>query len=253
MSLLDRRPANLSGGQRQRVALARALVREPSMYLLDEPLSNLDAKLRTQMRSDLITLHRSVGKTFVYVTHDQVEALTMATNIVVMNDGVIHQVGTPDDIYDRPSDTFVATFVGSPPMNLIDAETLRAHRSAVIRGEAPADSFLSHVVFGVRPENLRIESAGAGGLPADVEVIERIGSEKLIGCRLLESTEADAETPLVFARMHDVHGFRTGARCSLLVDAASLSWFARSTGERVDAPTFDAGAEGQAVKGTKVP
>ena len=115
--LLDRRPAKLSGGQRQRVALARSLVREPSIYLLDEPLSNLDATLRTQMRSDIITLQRSVAKTFVFVTHDQVEAMTMASTIIVMNDGVIQQVATPDEVYDRPQNTFVARFVGSPPMN----------------------------------------------------------------------------------------------------------------------------------------
>ncbi|MER2634928.1 MAG: ABC transporter ATP-binding protein, partial [Rhizobiaceae bacterium] len=117
--LMDRRPASLSGGQRQRVALARSLVRDPSLYLLDEPLSNLDAKLRTQMRSEISALHQRVRKTFIYVTHDQVEAMTMATNIIVMNDGEIQQIGTPDEIYARPANTFVARFVGAPPMNLL--------------------------------------------------------------------------------------------------------------------------------------
>ncbi|MET0429929.1 MAG: ABC transporter ATP-binding protein, partial [Microvirga sp.] len=117
--LLERRPGSLSGGQRQRVALARALVRNPSLYLLDEPLSNLDAKLRTQTRSEISALHQKVGKTFIYVTHDQVEAMTMATRVIVMDRGVVQQIDTPEAIYDNPANTFVARFVGSPPMNLI--------------------------------------------------------------------------------------------------------------------------------------
>lgn len=161
----------------------------------------------------------------------------MATNIVVMNDGVIQQVGSPDDIYDRPSNVFVATFVGAPPMNLIEGVRLRGHPTFITGREPFPDGFLSQVMFGVRPENLQIESSGAGGLPADVEVIERIGSETLIGCRLLDSGEANAELPLVFARIQRVHGLRTGERCLLRADAASLSWFALSTGERVEDPT----------------
>jgi multiple sugar transport system ATP-binding protein len=233
--LLDRRPVKLSGGQRQRVALARALVREPSMYLLDEPLSNLDAKLRAQMRSEIVALHRSVGKTFVYVTHDQVEALTMATTIVVMNHGRIHQVGTPDDIYERPRDTFVATFVGSPPMNIIDGEMLLAHRSAVT-GVVPASAVVSQAVFGVRPENLQLNLQGHEGLPARIEVIERVGHERMIGCRLAEAGATGNQ--LVFARAQNAEGVQLGALCSLRAEAAALSWFSRSTGERFDPSSF---------------
>jgi multiple sugar transport system ATP-binding protein len=239
--LLDRRPAKLSGGQRQRVALARSLVREPSIYLLDEPLSNLDATLRTQMRTDIITLHRSVAKTFVFVTHDQVEALTMASTIIVMNDGVIQQVGTPDEVYDRPQNTFVARFVGSPPMNLIDGEVFAGHHTAFVSGGVPSSgdvpsSSLSHMLVGIRPEHLLLSGADAGGVPADIEVIERTGAETIVGCRLAVTRNAGAEAPLVFARARHGNHHTIGDRCSLQLDLRSLSWFDRASGKRVDQP-----------------
>ena len=245
--LLDRRPAKLSGGQRQRVALARSLVREPSAYLLDEPLSNLDAKLRTQMRSDITRMHRAVGKTFIYVTHDQIEAMTMATRIVVINDGLIQQIGTPEEIYDRPRNVFVATFVGSPPMNLIDGARLAVYPRSIAGLSGSLDGRRVAAVAGVRPEALRITALepdlatnGAGpaaecaGLPAKVEVVERLGAETLIGCRLTDSVE-DIAPPLVFARVSGPAEQRVGQDCCLLADLAAWSWFDPVSGERISA------------------
>src|SRR5690606_16992325 len=130
--LMERRPAQLSGGQRQRVALARAIVREPQVFLMDEPLSNLDAKTRVQTRAELSELHASLGATFIYVTHDQVEAMTMGTRIAVLNDGRLQQVGTPDEVYDRPANLFVAGFIGSPPMNTVAASVRRVDGGTIL-------------------------------------------------------------------------------------------------------------------------
>jgi multiple sugar transport system ATP-binding protein len=241
--LLDRRPAKLSGGQRQRVALARSLVREPSMYLLDEPLSNLDATLRTQMRSDIITLHRLVKKTFVFVTHDQVEAMTMASTIIVMNDGVIQQIGTPDEVYDRPRNTFVATFVGSPPMNLIDGALIDAHPDALTSGQAPEAS-VAHTTVGIRPEHLVLASPDAGGLPARIEVIERLGAETIMGARLDRTDGLPADGPLIFTRVQSAERSRIGEACSLQLPLSAVSWFDRASGARIEAP----GATGAAAE-----
>src|SRR5574344_1358236 len=142
-SYLDRKPKQLSGGQRQRVALGRAIVREPKVFLMDEPLSNLDAKLRVQMRSEIKKLHRKLGTTFIYVTHDQTEALTMGDRIVVLDKGVIQQIDNPDNIYNDPKNTFVAGFIGSPPMNFIDVKDLP------IKNAPQGD-----VLIGIRPENI---------------------------------------------------------------------------------------------------
>jgi len=235
-ALLERRPSKLSGGQRQRVALGRSLVRNPSAYLLDEPLSNLDAKLRTQMRGDITRLHRTVGKTFVYVTHDQVEAMTMATTIIVMNDGVIQQIGSPDDIYDRPENTFVATFVGSPPMNLIDGRGIQQHPGMLGDAFLPANDFVGALVGGIRPESLRVGPPASGGMPATIDVVERVGAETLIGCRLNQSGDAEGATPLVFARVPASFAFQAGSACSLCADPGSMSWFDRSGGKRIELP-----------------
>jgi sn-glycerol 3-phosphate transport system ATP-binding protein/multiple sugar transport system ATP-binding protein len=160
--LLERRPYQLSGGERQRVALARALVREPDVFLLDEPLSNLDAGLRVQMRSELKRLHREVGATMVHVTHDQVEAMTLGDRIAVMDAGRVRQVGTPDEVYREPRDRFVATFLGMPAMNFVAAPFL----------SPPAGT-----VAGVRPEHVRL---GDGGVPARVELVEAAGNEAYV-------------------------------------------------------------------------
>jgi sn-glycerol 3-phosphate transport system ATP-binding protein len=180
-ALLDRKPGQLSGGQRQRVAMGRALVREPQAFLLDEPLSNLDAKLRNQVRGDLKRLHREVPVTSIYVTHDQVEAMTLGDRLCVMSEGEVQQIGTTDDIYNRPANTFVAAFMGSPPMNLIPA----AIRSGMLHiGGAevtPAASVDGPVTVGVRPEHLQLHRhCGPGMVAARVDVVEPLGSHVLV-------------------------------------------------------------------------
>jgi multiple sugar transport system ATP-binding protein len=237
--MLDRRPASLSGGQRQRVALARALVRNPELYLLDEPLSNLDAKLRTQMRAEISALHHKVGKTFVYVTHDQVEAMTMATRIIVMDKGIVQQVDTPDNVYDQPANTFVARFVGSPPMNLIPvtqaAGSLKASETLSWQHEAAPTA--EKLIFGVRPEKLIFASEGEGRIPAQVAVVERLGAETVVGCRLLSEDHAGEtrllEHDLVFVRMPGSPKIRIDDRCSLDYLPEDVVWFDDKTGKRI--------------------
>jgi multiple sugar transport system ATP-binding protein len=165
---LKRLPKALSGGQRQRVALGRAIVRNPSVFLFDEPLSNLDAKMRVEMRAEIVRLHRRLGATMIYVTHDQTEAMTMGTRIVVMNGGRIQQSAPPMEVYERPANTFVASFIGTPPMNLFPPGVLDLGRTV-----------------GVRPENIKICAPDASldsGLPATVDLIEPLGSETLVHC-----------------------------------------------------------------------
>jgi len=180
--LLNRKPAQLSGGQRQRVAMGRAIVRNPKVFLFDEPLSNLDAKLRVAMRAEIKGLHQRLGTTVVYVTHDQIEAMTMADKIVVLNAGRIEQIGTPLELYDRPVNRFVAGFIGSPAMNFI-AGTLEAGQvglkvasgAVVAIGPYPAELAGRNVVFGIRPEHIHVVETG--GLNARAEVVEPTGSE----------------------------------------------------------------------------
>ena len=179
--LLERKPFQLSGGERQRVALARALVREPDVFLLDEPLSNLDAQLRVQMRAELKRLHQRVARTMIYVTHDQVEALTLGERVAVLDQGVLQQLGTPDDVYNRPANRFVAGFIGSPAMNFLRGSIQDGHvaagpfRVAVPHGtEAPEE-----VEVGIRPEHLRLRTDGEG-TAAQVEVLEVAGDETFV-------------------------------------------------------------------------
>ena len=188
--LLDRKPRELSGGQRQRVALGRALVRDPQVFLMDEPLSNLDAQLRTQTRGEIKRLQREVGTTTVYVTHDQVEAMTMGDRIAIMRDGVLEQVGDPDTVYGQPANTFVAGFIGSPAMTLTRAVAERRDgRAQLVFGDLLLDidgapDLPSEVVVGVRPEHARLWDAGAGLVgPIDgrVEYTESLGRETLVG------------------------------------------------------------------------
>ncbi|MDH5539557.1 MAG: ABC transporter ATP-binding protein, partial [Rhizobacter sp.] len=172
--LLQRLPKDLSGGQRQRVAIGRAIVRAPKVFLFDEPLSNLDAALRGQTRIEIAELHRNLGATTVYVTHDQVEAMTLADRVVVLRDGEIEQVGAPLELYDRPANQFVAQFIGTPQMNVVDTAALPALRGIVGAANAP-DGFI-----GVRPENVIIKPAGAGALSGKVELVESLGADTLI-------------------------------------------------------------------------
>ncbi|URK19395.1 sn-glycerol-3-phosphate ABC transporter ATP-binding protein UgpC [Thalassospira sp. GO-4] len=189
-ALLERRPKALSGGQRQRVAMGRAIVRKPQAFLFDEPLSNLDARLREQMRTEIRKLHRRLGATSVYVTHDQIEAMTMADRIVAMHDGIIQQVGSPVEIYDRPANIFVASFIGSPAMNFLEGSYEQVgENSAGIRltdgalvPVLPARDAQNNlaVTLGARPEHITIVSDGENGLPAKVELIEPMGLSTLV-------------------------------------------------------------------------
>ncbi len=196
-ALLQRLPRQMSGGERQRVALGRALVRQPQVFLFDEPLSNLDAKLRVQMRREIARLHRQLGTTMIYVTHDQVEAMTLGDRIVVLSRGEVQQVDTPTALYERPRNTFVASFIGTPPMNLFEGEILDRGRlrfqaaggafalglaaewEPTLRGRAPLP-----VILGIRPEDLRVAPAGGENpetvLPVRVELVEPLGGEALV-------------------------------------------------------------------------
>src|SRR6516164_6278096 len=167
---LDRTPRELSGGQRQRVAIGRAIVRAPKVFLFDEPLSNLDAALRGQTRVEIAKLHRELGATTIYVTHDQVEAMTLADRVVVLRDGAIEQSGSPLELYDRPANRFVAQFIGTPQMNLVD------------RGELPAGAggVVGAAFVGIRPEDLHLKPAGQGQIGAKVELVEALGAETLV-------------------------------------------------------------------------
>ncbi|MDQ0587426.1 ABC transporter ATP-binding protein [Variovorax paradoxus] len=173
---LDRTPKDLSGGQRQRVAIGRAIVRAPKVFLFDEPLSNLDAALRGNTRVEIHKLHRSLGATTIYVTHDQVEAMTLADRVVVLRDGLIEQVGTPLELYDHPANQFVAQFIGMPSMNMVAASAIPSF-SAATGGKLPSDGFL-----GVRPEGLRVhpKQSAAAGVQGRVELIEALGADTLI-------------------------------------------------------------------------
>src|SRR4051812_3745159 len=170
---LQRTPRELSGGQRQRVAIGRAIVRAPKVFLFDEPLSNLDAALRGQTRVEIAKLHRELGATTIYVTHDQVEAMTLADRVVVLRDGEIEQVGTPLELYDRPANQFVAQFIGTPQMNVVAAAELPQLQGAL--GAVPAGGYV-----GLRPENLVLKPAGTGHVQGTVELVEALGAETLI-------------------------------------------------------------------------
>jgi multiple sugar transport system ATP-binding protein len=210
--LLDRKPRELSGGERQRVALARAIVREPSVFLLDEPLSNLDAKLRASAREELERFHRRIGTTTIYVTHDQMEAMAMGDRIIVLNKGIVHQIGTPKDVYDDPADTFVATFLGSPPMNLIE----------------DAD-----VIVGFRPEHFRVtESINEAKVSFKfrVENVEYLGAEFIISGALLGGR---VEGKKAIARLLLGQAFDLGATYDFAVPQQHLKFFDRTTEKRV--------------------
>ena len=196
-TLLNRKPKELSGGQRQRVAMGRAIVRQPAAFLFDEPLSNLDAKLRVQMRAELSKLHQRLERTIVYVTHDQIEAMTLATRIVVMQDGKIMQIGSPYEVYNQPENLFVAGFIGSPTMNFIDVKVLEKNDGLYLQSSGFELAIPQHLknrylpaknkqaLFGIRPEHIFNEvtkESFPGGeiMLADVEVVEYIGSEMIV-------------------------------------------------------------------------
>jgi sn-glycerol 3-phosphate transport system ATP-binding protein len=223
---LERKPRQLSGGQRQRVAMGRAIVREPQVFLFDEPLSNLDAKLRAQTRLEIRKLHAELGTTSLFVTHDQVEAMTLAQRMIVMNKGVMEQIGTPEDVYTRPATTFVAGFIGSPPMNLVEghAEGMRFELPGAVVALPAAAPRGGALVLGARPEHLAF---AAGGWPMRVELVEMLGAERLVHGRLGEAS--------VTVRIDGTLGAPTaGQTVGLAIDPAQLHWFDPQTGQRVE-------------------
>ncbi|MEC5398876.1 sn-glycerol-3-phosphate import ATP-binding protein UgpC [Uliginosibacterium sp. H1] len=230
--LLERRPRQLSGGQRQRVAMGRALVRAPKAFLFDEPLSNLDAKLRVQMRLEIQKLHRRLSTTSLFVTHDQVEAMTLAQRMIVMNAGRVEQVGTPHEVYQRPATTFVAGFIGSPPMNLVEgrleADGLRFRSTAGEFIELPqprVDLAGRALVLGIRPEHLL---PADDGLVLTVQLVESLGAESLIHARLGEAG------PEFIVRAGGLAALSFGELVSYRMPADALHWFDAASGLRVD-------------------
>jgi sn-glycerol 3-phosphate transport system ATP-binding protein len=235
-AFLQRKPRQLSGGQRQRVAMGRAIVREPSVFLFDEPLSNLDAKLRMQMRLEIRKLHRSLGVTSIYVTHDQVEAMTLADRLVVMNAGVAEQIGSPKEVYERPATTYVAGFIGSPSMNFIPCRVavegegivLPSGETLAMRSEALLAQAGREITLGVRPEHLHIASGPSIGndtfrLPVDV--VEELGADSLLHGRL------GAEDIII--RLPGMQTAQPGETLILKPNAEMLHLFDRGTGKRI--------------------
>ncbi|WOF23793.1 sn-glycerol-3-phosphate ABC transporter ATP-binding protein UgpC [Microbacterium betulae] len=229
---LGRKPKALSGGQRQRVAMGRAIVREPQVFLMDEPLSNLDAKLRVQTRTQIASLQRRLGVTTVYVTHDQTEALTMGDRIAVLKDGVLQQVGTPRDLYEKPKNVFVAGFIGSPAMNLFPADIADggiAFGSKVVPVEATAlnKAHGSKVTAGVRPEDFVVGAAGTDGLPVKVDLVEELGADGYLYGHV-EGSDAQI-VARVDGRQHPL----AGETVSLLPTPGHIHVFDVETGERL--------------------
>jgi multiple sugar transport system ATP-binding protein len=230
--LLDRRPGQLSGGQRQRVALARAIVRSPLAFLMDEPLSNLDATLRTQTRADIVALQERLGTTTLYVTHDQVEAMTMGHRIAVMSAGVLQQVAPPQDIYETPANTFVAGFIGNPGMNLLNgtldptvgAREVRLETGSVALPARIAAKRAAEVVVGCRPEALSIDPEGTFG--ATVSIVELLGSEVHVVCRV-------GEARVVVRQEVGRPRPGQGEQIRLRADPAGIHLFDRATGSRM--------------------
>jgi ABC-type sugar transport system ATPase subunit len=235
-TLLDRKPGALSGGQRQRVALARAIVRRPEAFLMDEPLSNLDAKLRAQTRVELVQLHQQLETTFIYVTHDQVEAMTMADRIAVMSEGRLQQVGPPQAVYDRPQNLFVARFIGSPPMDVVEGRvtgttgaevTVDLGEAGSVTASLPAGTSVADgrtVSVGVRPEHLGL---GSGDLHGVVEVVESLGHERHVfvdlgGHRVIVRQSAEDGAPAA------------GSRVDLAVQAQHVHLFDSESTERIN-------------------
>jgi multiple sugar transport system ATP-binding protein len=234
--LLDRRPSELSGGQRQRVAIGRALVRHAGVYLFDEPLSNLDAQLRAELRVEIKRLHARLGATMIYVTHDQIEALTLADRIAVMQGGVIQQLDTPKTIYRAPVNRFVASFVGSPAMNFISGRIARDAEPTFVAGESrfslngyafrgtPADA---PAVLGIRPEHVEITASNdPSAVAARVEIVEPMGADSLIWCRLADGT--------AFSLRHDADAeLRNGDTLAVRFPPNTLSLFDETSGQRL--------------------
>ncbi|MEL7414573.1 MAG: ABC transporter ATP-binding protein [Pseudomonadota bacterium] len=226
--LLDRKPSALSGGQRQRVAIGRALVRQPKLFLFDEPLSNLDARLRVEMRAEIRRLHQAVGASIVYVTHDQIEAMTLATKIVVMRDGVVQQIGSPAEVYANPANTFVAEFMGSPPMCILPGEVTGGRAEVTTMAGDVLPIPLDHPVptgpiqVGIRPETLTLGTAGA-----DPELT--IAGTEATGADLFATIDVPGGKPLI-ARLPPTAAFGPGDKAPFRIDPAATRFFDAETG-----------------------
>ena len=242
-ALLDRKPSQLSGGQRQRVAMGRALVRDPKVFLLDEPLSNLDAKLRVEMRTEIKKLHERLGKTMIYVTHDQIEAMTLATRIAIMKDGEIHQLDVPRVIYDEPASMFVASFIGSPEINFIPCKVTLIDGRVILKTQGELDSTIDPkdaldtqkegegIVVGIRPEDVRIISAHSPlraeefTLPAKIDVVEPTGAEDLVSLTV--------GTMRVQCKMRDASMWSNGDQVGLALSLVKAKFFSEGSGLRI--------------------
>jgi multiple sugar transport system ATP-binding protein len=241
--LLERKPRSLSGGQRQRVALGRAIVRKPAVFLFDEPLSNLDAKQRVQMRAEIAKLQQRLQATTIYVTHDQVEAMTMGQRVAVLRDGELEQVGTPMELYNRPATVFVAGFIGTPPMNLIAASVCdsgaRLAASSFSLPVPPELRTVTHlgqrVVVGVRPENFaarkRDQAGATAAVVAEVELAERLGSEVIVHARVGDE--------MIVARLGPENDTAPGEKLDLVIELGALHLFDLETGKRLPAAHRD--------------
>jgi multiple sugar transport system ATP-binding protein len=231
---LDRKPKALSGGQRQRVAMGRAIVRSPQVFLMDEPLSNLDAKLRVQTRTQIAALQRRLGTTTVYVTHDQVEAMTMGDRVAVLKDGLLQQVDTPRQMYDHPNNVFVAGFIGSPQMNLLPARAVDG-KARIGEYHVPVDpaserKMNGNITIGVRPEAWRIVSAEEGGLPIDVTVVEELGADGFV----YGACDVEGVTGHVIVRLSSARdSVRKGDRIHVTTDPKNVHVFDTDSGERL--------------------
>ena len=231
--LLKRKPKELSGGQRQRVAIGRCIVREPAVFLFDEPLSNLDAKLRGHMRTELAMLHERLGKTTVYVTHDQIEAMTLASRIVIFHKGHIQQVGTPSEVFNRPANLFVAAFIGMPSMNLLEGALTSEADQTLLRGVGfaiplpVAGPWPAQLVAGVRPQALRLASR-PGMLQLQVDVVEYLGTESVLVGKLAGGSEARITAVVSGHRVDLLH-----QTVALEFDAGELHTFDKTSGLRV--------------------
>ena len=241
--LLDRKPKELSGGQRQRVALGRALVRKPKVFLFDEPLSNLDAKLRLEMRLEIKKLHTKLNTTMIYVTHDQTEAMTMADRICLMNDGKIEQIGTPEELYNKPANTFVSTFIGMPPINLIDGEVCTENNSTFftsdgvninldkIKNNELFKELDKYVIIGIRPEDLHDNYFAEikdpkNTIKCTVDLVENLGSVALV--------HSHYRNTHLSATLKSGKTIHPGDSIDLIVDVNSLHFFNRETTERIN-------------------
>ena len=240
-SLLDRKPKALSGGQRQRVALGRAIVRDAKVFLMDEPLSNLDAKLRTQMRAEITKLHKELKTTTIYVTHDQTEAMTMASRIVVLKDGVIQQVGTPREIYAKPNNIFVGSFIGAPAMNFIEGMLTESGLDVVGMIIPLSSEQMNHlkaigymnkgIVVGVRPEHIRSSDKNEQSdrkfhFQTNVELAELTGSETILHVKLNEKE--------LIAKVDAIEPFEAGQTIEMTFDFENIHFFDQETTERIE-------------------